>query len=125
MKVEIVYDQNCPFCSDFVRVLEVKQAGHDVEFINARDAANPRIKILSMKYNLDDGMVVIVDGVEYYGDSAAHIMAMLSSTNTYRGAFYKLILKNKILAAYFYPVLVILRKLFFRLTRRKLINDEI
>ena len=64
-----------------------------------------------------------VDGVEYYGDSAAHTMSVLSRTNTYRGAFYKIILKNKIFAAYFYPVLVILRKLFFKLTRRKLINE--
>ena len=80
MKIQIVYDQECPFCSDFVRILRIKSAGNEVELINARETSSDIISKLSAKYNLDDGMVVILDDTEYYGDQAAHVLSILSST---------------------------------------------
>lgn len=124
MKIQIVYDQECPFCSDFVRILRIKSVGNEVEMINARETSSEIISKLSEKYNLDDGMIVILDGTEYYGDRAAHILSILSTTNAFRGKLYQLILRNKRIASFAYPVLVILRKLYFKLIGKKLINED-
>jgi predicted DCC family thiol-disulfide oxidoreductase YuxK len=124
MKIKIIYDQECPFCSDFVQILRIKSAGNEVELINARETSTDIISELSAKYNLDEGMVVKIDDAEYYGDQAALILAVLSTTNTYRGKLYQLILRNKRLASFSYPVLVALRKLYFKLIGKKFIYED-
>ena len=123
-KVTIIYDEECPFCADFVALNNLRQSGYLVKLVNARDNDDELISDLSSKYNLDDGMIVIVDGSVLYGTAAAMFIAASYSRRGIRSAIYALLLSNKYMAATVYPVLVALRKLFFRIIGKSFINEK-
>ena len=78
-KVTIVYDGACPYCSDYVRYQDLRAAVESVELVDARAdrAALERYGIEPIQ--LEDGMVVIADGVSHHGADAVHALAHLSA----------------------------------------------
>ena len=78
-KVAIVYDGACPFCSDYVRYQDLRAAVESVELVDARAdrAALERYGIEPVQ--LEDGMVVIADGVAHHGADAVHALSHLSA----------------------------------------------
>ena len=123
-EVTIIYDEECPFCADFVALNNLRKSGYLVRLVNARENEDELVSDLSAKYNLDDGMIVIVDGSVLYGAAAAMFIAASYSRRGIRSAMYALLLSNKHMALAVYPVLVALRKFFFRIIGKNLINDE-
>ena len=123
-KVTIIYDKECPFCKDFVYLSRLKQVGYNVELLNAREKENSVIKYVSKKYDLDYGMIVIVNGEVLYGHEAASFIIGKHSSLKIRGKLYSLLLRNKSISKLIYPFLVILRKIFFLLIGKKGINES-
>ena len=93
-KIEIVYDGNCPFCTDFVVVSNIKKNFGSVILTSARDAEAPAVKLLKEQdINLDDGMVVIqADGSIIYGALAARFIAIHGQGQGARAFLYRLLL---------------------------------
>ena len=79
-KVSIVYDGGCPFCSDYVRYQDLKASADSVELVDARTDAGALARYPIAPADLEDGMVVIADGVAYRGDAAVHQLSHLSRT---------------------------------------------
>lgn len=77
MKVRVLYDGECPFCDDYVRFQKIRAAAGDVELIDAR--ANPRImqEMGVTGAELEDGMVVWVDGRRHDGADAVHVLSRI------------------------------------------------
>ena len=122
--LKIIYDSECPFCRDFVLLQNLKKKGFDVELISARDRNNPLIIDLQKKFNLDNGMIVIKDDQIIYGNEAASFIYSSYDGKNLRGKMYSLILKNKFFSKFSYPILTFMRKLFFKLTGKKFINEN-
>jgi predicted DCC family thiol-disulfide oxidoreductase YuxK len=78
VKVTIVYDGACPFCSDYVRYQDLKASAQTVELVDARADAQALDRYAIVASDLEDGMVVIVDGVQYRGAAAVHTLSKLS-----------------------------------------------
>jgi predicted DCC family thiol-disulfide oxidoreductase YuxK len=77
-RVTVVYDGGCPFCSDYVRYQELKQAVSSVELVDARSDADALARYEIDAADLEDGMVVIVDGKRHMGGDAVHALSRLS-----------------------------------------------
>ncbi len=122
--ITIVYDGECPFCSDFVSLNNLKDHGYDIKIVNARDTNNPLIHDLKKKYNIDYGMIVILDKKILYGSSAARFISSSYSKKNFKSIIYRLVLFNQKIANFTYPILVFLRKIYFRLVGKKFINDD-
>ena len=122
--VTIIYDEECPFCSDFVALNNLRESGYLVKLVNARESDDEVVSDLKTKYNLDDGMIVIVEEAVLYGAAAAMFIAASYSRRGVRSAMYAFLLSNEHIAAIVYPVLVTLRKFFFRIIGKKLINEQ-
>jgi predicted DCC family thiol-disulfide oxidoreductase YuxK len=122
--VTIVYDGECPFCSDFVALNRLKESGYTLTIINARDTKNPVVVDLRKSYDIDNGMIVIYREKVLYGSSAARFISSSYSHKVLRASLYRLILGNQKIANILYPVLVFLRKLYFRLVGKKFINED-
>lgn len=122
--VTIVYDRECPFCSDFVSLNRLKKRGYNVTLFNARETDNKLIKNLAKNYDLDYGMIVVLDQKIFYGSSAASFISSSFYKKNIKSLLYYLILVNKKIAKITYPFLVFLRNIYFRLTRKKFINDD-
>jgi len=80
VKVTIVYDGACPFCSDYVRYQDLKAAAESVELVDARTDTQALERYKIDAADLEDGMVVIVDGVPHYGAAAVTALSHLSKT---------------------------------------------
>ena len=124
MIVRIIYDGNCPFCSDFVKISNLKKSYADVRFHNARESGDPLVvQLKSAGYQLNDGMIVMAGEEVLYGAEAARFIVR-GGSGGHRFALYKSLLRNKHLSKLFYPILVFLRKLYFRMTGMTLIDEE-
>ena len=123
-KIIIIYDGECPFCSDFVSLNRLRDLGYSVSIINARDHGDPLVKDLSENYDLDDGMIVVYNDSVLFGAAAAHFISTSFAKRNIRAVFYCSLLSNQRIAEVFYPILVKLRKLFLRIIGKKRINDD-
>jgi len=73
--VRIVYDGDCPFCSSYARLARLRQR-HDVELVNAREAPGMVRTLRQRGADLDEGMVVLVDGEIHHGEEAAAFLEL-------------------------------------------------
>lgn len=69
-QVRIVYDGDCPFCSAYARLARLRQR-HEVELVDAREASGLVRRLRRRGMDVDDGMIVLVDGEAHHGDDAA------------------------------------------------------
>ena len=58
----IVYDGDCPFCSRYVKLVRLREALGAVSIINAREGGPLVDEIVEAGFDLDEGMVLKVDG---------------------------------------------------------------
>ena len=81
----IIYDGECPFCRNYVRLLRLREAIGQVELVDAR-SGDPRVSAFQRKgYNLDKGMLFVHEGRVHHGSDAIHVLAGL--TNPEKSAF--------------------------------------
>jgi predicted DCC family thiol-disulfide oxidoreductase YuxK len=71
----IVYDGQCPFCSRYVELVRLRESLGKVELIDARDGGPLVGAILVAGLDLDDGMVLKLDGRLYHGAECLHMLA--------------------------------------------------
>ncbi|MBN9288130.1 MAG: DUF393 domain-containing protein [Gammaproteobacteria bacterium] len=101
--VYIIYDGDCPFCSNCAKALRIKETIGSLKLINAREE-NIQSLLNGQQFDLNEGMLVIMEGKYYHGAQAAYILSLLS---TRVGLFNKLnfLLFHKLfLARMLYPV---------------------
>ena len=122
--VWVVYDQECPFCSRYVLMYQLREQGRRVHLIDAR-SDHPLVAAVRLQnLDLNEGMVVRWRGQFHYGAEAMHLLALLGSNRTVFNRFNQAIFSNPALARVLYPWLVRGRKLTLRLLGRKLINNS-
>src|SRR5260370_31058677 len=81
-KMVIVYDGECPFCRNYVRLMELRKAVGNVDLVNARTPHPAVWKLVELGYDLNEGMAAIYGGKVYYGSDA---VVLLSSMTNGRG----------------------------------------
>lgn len=111
--IEIFYDGECPFCSAWVRMLNLRDAVGRVDLIDAR-GDDPRIAALGA-VDLNAGMVVHHGGRLWHGAEAMHLLSILSE----RGGPLRALMRNPRRAALIYPALRTGRGLVLRLMGRR------
>jgi predicted DCC family thiol-disulfide oxidoreductase YuxK len=117
--LQIVYDGECPFCSQFVTLYKAKSVVGKVDLIDARED-HPAVRLVKSKgLDLDEGMAVLWDGQIYHGADAVHFMAMVGSESGVFNRLNKLIFRSKPLARTLYPWMVAGRNLTLRLLGRR------
>jgi predicted DCC family thiol-disulfide oxidoreductase YuxK len=115
----IVYDGGCPFCTAYVRLVRLREAIGPVRLVDAREGGPVVDEIVAAKLDLDDGMVLKLDGLLYHGDECLNRLALLSTSS---GAFNRInvwMFRNPLAARLAYPVLRAGRNLALRLLGRQ------
>ena len=77
--VIIYYDGECPFCSNYVSYAKFKESVESVSLINVRESSEDADRLSTLGYDLDDGMVLDLNGTLYHGAKALHEIAKLSN----------------------------------------------
>ncbi|MEM1232146.1 MAG: DCC1-like thiol-disulfide oxidoreductase family protein [Pseudomonadota bacterium] len=121
--LRIIYDGDCPFCSSYVKHLRLRQQ-YDVTLVNARDVPELYRSLRAAGHDLDQGMVLELQGERYFGADCVNRLALLT---TRAGAFNRLnawIFRSPARTRRLYPIMVRGRNLALKLLgRRKLAAD--
>ena len=74
----IVYDGDCPFCANFVKLYSIrKKVTGNVELINARERPVLVRDFRSRGMEINEGMIVMWRGHNYFGVEGMHLLAIL------------------------------------------------
>lgn len=124
-ELTVVYDGECPFCSNYVRLYRLRQLVGKVRLVDARGDDPALARVREARLDLDEGMAVIWQGKLYHGAAALHVLALLGSED---GAFNRVnrwLFSRPRLGRALYPWMVRGRALTLRLLGRRLIGDSV
>ncbi|RJG07362.1 DUF393 domain-containing protein [Noviherbaspirillum cavernae] len=114
----ILYDGDCPFCSNFVKLVQLKKAVGPVSLLNIRENADLAEHYSDKGYNLDQGMLLHLDGNDYWGADCMNRIALLSSESDIFNKLNAAVFRHKRLSKLLYPVLRTGRNMTLRLMGR-------
>ncbi|MCC6598988.1 MAG: DUF393 domain-containing protein [Alphaproteobacteria bacterium] len=120
----IVYDGDCPFCKNYMRLNKLKETIGPVRIVNARSGGAEVEYIKTQGLDLDEGMAMYYEGQLYHGGDCLNMMALLSSDS---GAFNRLsawVFRSKTRARALYPTLKCGRNMALRVLGRSKISGE-
>ncbi|HEX6145038.1 MAG TPA: DCC1-like thiol-disulfide oxidoreductase family protein [Geminicoccaceae bacterium] len=114
----IVYDGQCPFCSRYVALLRLRAALGQVVLVNAREGGPLVEEIERAGIDLNEGMVLKMDGELHHGDACIHRLALLSTPSGWFNRLNGAVFGHRRAARVLYPVLRTGRNLTLRLLGR-------
>jgi predicted DCC family thiol-disulfide oxidoreductase YuxK len=118
----IVYDGQCPFCSRYVTLLRLRDAIGPVALVDAREGGPIVDEIRAAELDLDEGMVLKVDGRLYHGDECLHRLALLSTPSSLFNRVNAAVFRSATASRLLYPVLRSGRNAALRLLGRPKLN---
>lgn len=124
MAATIFYDGECPFCTKYVSLLKLRETVGPVALVNLREDAEIRAELASEGFDLDQGMVVDLDGRRVGGAAATNLLAGMSTPSGAFNRLNRLVFNKPLVSAIAYPVLRSGRWLTLFLMGRRTINDE-
>ena len=122
-EILLVYDEECPLCNAYCRLVRIRATVGELRLVNARDGGDVMRQITREGLDIDQGMVLKVDDVLYYGADAICALSLLSSGS---GVFNRLnhwIFRSSARSALLYPVLRSGRNLLLKVLGRTKINN--
>ena len=111
----LIYDGECPFCSNFVQMARLRETVGSLRLINARENGAEVQRATEMGYVIDQGMLLSLDGHFYYGADCLNRLALLSSRSNLFNRLVHISFRNPTIAKVTYPVLRSCRNLVIRL----------
>ena len=120
----IVYDGQCPFCSRYVQLLRLRDSLGEVRLINARDGGPVVEEMQRAGVDLDEGMVLKLDGQLYHGHDCIHVLALLSTPSGPFNRINAALFRSPRAARLLYPILRAGRNGVLRLLGRSKIRQQ-
>ena len=101
----IVYDGECPFCSNYCKFVRIKELSGSVRFVNARQPDPIHQEIVDLGFDLDQGMVVKFDKCFYHASDAINLLSRLCSCSDLFNRLNFLFFRSKRVSLAIYPLL--------------------
>lgn len=105
MPATIYYDGECPFCTRYTTLLRLRESAGEVNLVNVREDVTARETLQADGYDLDQGMVLDLDGRRYAGADAMHTLAMLSGRSGLLNRLVASVFRFPWLAFLLYPMM--------------------
>ena len=113
--VLIVYDGDCPVCRSYVKGLRLKEASGQITLQSARENTAEVRSLVGQGYDLNQGMVVVIGEVVFYGADAMHTLSMMTTASGLFNRFTYILFKSKAASRWLYPVFRNLRLLLLKI----------
>jgi predicted DCC family thiol-disulfide oxidoreductase YuxK len=122
-EILLVYDKECPVCDAYCRVVRVRESVGKLRLVNARENTPIMEEITRQRLDIDQGMVLKVDGVLYYGPDAIHALSPMSSTSSALHRINYWMFSSKSRSRILYPMLRSGRNLLLKVLRKTKVNN--
>ncbi len=107
----IIYDGDCIFCQNYVRLVRLRETLGKVELVDAR-SQDPRVRKYQREgYNLNEGMLFVWNGRIYHGSDAVHVLASLSTEAGWFNKLNSAVFSSRTASKLLYPFLKIGRRI--------------
>jgi predicted DCC family thiol-disulfide oxidoreductase YuxK len=114
----IVYDGQCPFCSRYVQLVRLRESLGRVQLVDARKGGPEVDEVRQAGLDLDEGMVLKLDGRLYHGAECIHMLALLSTPSSWFNRVNAAMFRSQTASRVLYPVLRTGRNAVLRLLGR-------
>ena len=114
----IVYDGQCPFCSRYVQLVRLRETLGQVRLVDARNGGPMVEEARAAGLDLDEGMVLKLDGRLYHGAECIHMLALLSTPSSWFNRVNAAMFRSQTASRVLYPVLRTGRNAVLRLLGR-------
>jgi predicted DCC family thiol-disulfide oxidoreductase YuxK len=101
----IVYDGQCPFCSRYVQLVRLRETLGQVGLFDARKGGPQVEEARKAGLDLDEGMVLKLDGRLYHGAECIHMLALLSTPSSWFNRVNAAMFRSQTASRLLYPVL--------------------
>jgi predicted DCC family thiol-disulfide oxidoreductase YuxK len=122
-EILLVYDEECPLCDAYCRVVRLRESVGELRLVNAREDSAVMKEITRQGLDIDQGMVLKVEGVLYYGSDAIHALSLMSSASGAANRINHWIFRSKTRSRFLYPILRSGRNLLLKALRKTKINN--
>lgn len=122
-QILLVYDAECPACDNYCRLVRIRESVGALVLVDARSQDPVLQEITARGWDIDQGMVLKLGGVLYYGADAIHALSLIGSPS---GLFNRLnywTFRSPGRSAVLYPILRSCRNGLLRLLRKTKINN--
>ena len=119
----LVYDKECPVCDNYCQLVRIEESVGDLKLIDARESSDVLDEITSLGLDIDQGMVLKMEGEIYYGADAIHALALISSRYGFFNRLNYLMLYSKRVSRILYPALRCGRNLLLKILGKTKINN--
>lgn len=124
MPVTLVYDGMCPMCTSYARATRIRKQFGGLELIDARSGA-PLVKdLIKQGYDLNEGMVLLIEDKIYHGAQALEVVACISGRVGIFNRLNYMIFRHHSLATALYPLLRFGRNMLLRILGRSQIRQS-
>ena len=120
--IVVIYDGECPFCANYVKLMNLRNTVGRVTLIDARSEAASIKALVGQGYDLNEGMAVVFGGSVYYGKDAVTFLSSLTHTRNWAGRLLSKLLSNPSRAALLYPVMKLGRRITVRVLGKPLLR---
>lgn len=118
----VLYDGECPFCRSYVHFLRLRESIGPVRLIDARQDTPERARALAAGLDLNDGMVLGLEGQLYHGAACLNRLSLMSTGSGLINGLFARLFRAEARALSWYPWLRGGRNLALRLLGRKQIK---
>ena len=94
-----------------------------MKIIDAREKSEVLDEITARGLDIDQGMVLKMEGQLYYGSDAMHALALISTRSGLLNRINYWIFKSKSVSSWLYPVLRLFRNLLLKMLGKTKINN--
>ena len=122
-KAWLIYDGECPVCRRYALYLDVKRSLGDLVLVNAREGGPIVEEVRALPHDLNDGMVLKINGRFHRGDAALHALALLSDGRKVFGALNRLMFHSRTTSRLIYPLLKLGRRVLLKITGTPMIDQ--
>ncbi len=99
----LLYDGDCPFCTDYVQRVQLQKAVGPVALLNMRDHPDLAVAFRKQGYDLNEGMLLRLDGRTYWGADCINRLALISTDNDLFNKLNAAVFRRPCLSAALYP----------------------
>ena len=121
----LLYDGECPFCSSYVGYVRLRETAGPVTLADARKYPALVAEANALGFEIDQGMVLKLDGRYYFGGDCIHALSLLTTPSGVFNRLNRALFKSKTVARVAYPVLRAGRNLALVLLGRKRIDSSV
>lgn len=117
----LVYDGECPFCANYVRLLHLRERFPDLQLLDARlNRDHPALRQLNARgLRVDEGMALLSGDRIYHGADSIHALTEFGRPDGAFGRINNWVFRSPRRSAFLYPLLRGGRNLVLRLLGRK------